>query len=276
MVLKQGDRGPQVQELQVLLNHYRTHRGIPELVADGIYGQGTKNAVIDVQTAFSLVPDGVAGELTFAALRACETCSEDDGSPFTKSWIIADKTQVEAGYVNNPDDSGGETNHGITVAVAGRHKSVLTSKFGWNGNMRDLTVEMAYYIYDQDYWQLMALDQIRELDPKLADKMFDMGINLGTYRVNEWLRHCLNAFSRKYTRFSELPYSQKRPDAACINAIRVLYAKEADMSKKLISALFCMQGFHYLDISVKYTKNQSFTHGWMGNRLVHNADQYFG
>ena len=33
-------------------------------------------------------------------------------SDFTKDFIIRRAVAVEAGYVNDPDDSGGETNHG--------------------------------------------------------------------------------------------------------------------------------------------------------------------
>ena len=32
--------------------------------------------------------------------------------------IVAGVFAVEGGYVNNPDDPGGETNHGVTVASA--------------------------------------------------------------------------------------------------------------------------------------------------------------
>ena len=37
--------------------------------------------------------------------------------------IIADKTGVEGGYVNNPNDLGRETNHGITIALATDYKA---------------------------------------------------------------------------------------------------------------------------------------------------------
>ena len=43
--------------------------------------------------------------------------------------------RAEGGYVNDPQDKGGETNYGITVAVARAN--------GYAGPMRDLPVAMA-------------------------------------------------------------------------------------------------------------------------------------
>ena len=51
--------------------------------------------------------------------------------------------RAEGGYVNDPADKGGETNYGITVAVARAN--------GYTGPMRDLPVAMARAIYTARY-----------------------------------------------------------------------------------------------------------------------------
>ncbi len=49
--------------------------------------------------------------------------------------IAAGVFAVEGGYSNNPADPGGETNHGVTVAVARSH--------GYDGPMREMPKETA-------------------------------------------------------------------------------------------------------------------------------------
>ncbi|MDG4801730.1 peptidoglycan-binding protein [Micromonospora sp. WMMD980] len=63
-VLRQGNQGADVAELQRLLNR----RGY-KLTVDGEYGPATKRAVLAFQRARRLVADGVAGQATVSALR---------------------------------------------------------------------------------------------------------------------------------------------------------------------------------------------------------------
>ena len=58
-----------------------------------------------------------------------------------KERIINEIIRVEGGYVNDPSDSGGETNFGITVAVARAN--------GYVGCMLDLPRSVAFDIYSQ-------------------------------------------------------------------------------------------------------------------------------
>jgi hypothetical protein len=63
--LKPGDTGAEVTRLQKALAALGYSPGAP----DGSYGPGTKQAVIDFQTAQGLVADGVVGPKTLAALQ---------------------------------------------------------------------------------------------------------------------------------------------------------------------------------------------------------------
>ena len=63
-VLRLGDEGPEVEALQTEL----TAVGCA-CDADGIFGAGTEQAVINFQNAFSLDADGVVGHATRAALQ---------------------------------------------------------------------------------------------------------------------------------------------------------------------------------------------------------------
>lgn len=61
-LLRQGDRGDFVKELQTALK--------AGLVADGIFGPKTRTAVVDFQKANQLVPDGLVGPYTWEVLTS--------------------------------------------------------------------------------------------------------------------------------------------------------------------------------------------------------------
>lgn len=76
MILRLGDRGSAVVELQGLLNKHGA-----SLAADGIFGPATEKAVRDFQRQAGLVVDGIAGPKTLAMLRGAQRgklLGEDD------------------------------------------------------------------------------------------------------------------------------------------------------------------------------------------------------
>lgn len=71
VVLSQGSKGANVQELQFILNAIAPfHDTIPTVIQDGVFGPGVKNAVIAFQKTFGLTPDGVVGPGTWNKLYA--------------------------------------------------------------------------------------------------------------------------------------------------------------------------------------------------------------
>lgn len=71
----------------------------------------------------------------------------------------------EGGYVNDPDDPGGETNMGIA------------KRFYPNEDIKNMTVERATEIFFKDYWTPMNLYGIE--DDNLILQVFDFGVNVG-------------------------------------------------------------------------------------------------
>ncbi|KKI90335.1 hypothetical protein WQ54_20420 [Bacillus sp. SA1-12] len=64
-VLRKGDMGKPVIQLQQLLKVWSSYTG----VIDGIYGDGTKNAVAQFQRKAGITDDGIAGPQTFSKLN---------------------------------------------------------------------------------------------------------------------------------------------------------------------------------------------------------------
>ena len=88
----------------------------------------------------------------------------------------------EGGYVNHPDDPGGETNWGVTKVVARQH--------GYEGLMKDMPVGVAKAIYRKSYWDAVRAD---ELPPVVRYAVFDAAVNSGVGTAVRWLQQAVGA-----------------------------------------------------------------------------------
>ena len=88
----------------------------------------------------------------------------------------------EGGYSNHSADPGGETNWGITIAVARSH--------GYTGSMRSLPKSTAKAIYRKDYWDGVRAEELPEL---IRYAVFDAAVNSGTRQSIKWLQQAAGA-----------------------------------------------------------------------------------
>ena len=88
----------------------------------------------------------------------------------------------EGGYVDHPDDPGGETNLGVTKKVY--------EEWGGTKDMRDLTVDDVEPIYLENYWNRVKGD---DLPSGLDLCVFDFGVNAGTGRAAKYLQGMVGA-----------------------------------------------------------------------------------
>jgi len=78
VVLRVGDRGESVRQVQACLNRVSlNHQTIQRLTEDGIFGPRTFDAVVAFQRIFGLTPDGVVGPVTWGRLR--QECTTGGG-----------------------------------------------------------------------------------------------------------------------------------------------------------------------------------------------------
>lgn len=87
----------------------------------------------------------------------------------------------EGGYVDHPDDPGGETNWGITLRTA--------RSAGYVGSMRNLTREQAKEIYRTEYWDRAKADQY---DGAIAFQLFDAAVNHGIGQSIRFLQRAVD------------------------------------------------------------------------------------
>lgn len=90
----------------------------------------------------------------------------------------------EGGYVNNPNDNGGPTNKGVTLA---NFRRFIKPK-GTIDDLKRLTLEQARDVYKQQYWNAVRADEL----PRGVDYcVFDFAVNSGPARAKEYLQRAL-------------------------------------------------------------------------------------
>lgn len=174
--------------------------------------------------------------------------------------IIAAVVDVEGGYVDNPNDPGGKTNHGITEATA--------RTCGYRGDMRALTEAAARDCYDRLYVSGPGFDGVVAMDPWVGKKLVDVGVNTGTGRAGRWFQESVNHYNRRGADYADISVDgQVGP--ATLRAFDALRAKRGAVlaCQLMIKAVEAKQANHYLTLSERDGKFETFTIGWMDHRV---------
>ena len=117
----------------------------------------------------------------------------------------------EGGYSNHPNDTGGETNKGIT------HKTYDVYRKNNNlptRSVKYITDKEVADIYYNNYYKASGADKIK--DPQLSTVVFDTAVNMGASRAQTILNQSngdvnkyLDLRLQKYKEFAEAKPSQK-------------------------------------------------------------------
>ena len=98
--------------------------------------------------------------------------------------------KFEGGYVDDPDDPGGETNLGITMKTFTTTASPLLGISPTSANLKNLTPAQAGIIYKRIYWDRVQGDALAS--QPLANIVFDFYVNAGTH-ASSLLQKIVNA-----------------------------------------------------------------------------------
>jgi lysozyme family protein len=170
--------------------------------------------------------------------------------------IISAVVAVEGGYVNDPHDPGGETNHGITKTVAVAH--------GYTAPMKSLSVELADSIYFEDYIQKPGFEPFLQLSPAVAQELVDSAVNIGPAKPSLWLQKALNSLSRGGKDFPQTNVDGK-VGTSTIQAFRTLQKVRGRIPacELVIKLLDSQQAVYYMSLD----KLSMYTVGWVQNRV---------
>lgn len=170
--------------------------------------------------------------------------------------VIASVFALEGGYVNDVNDPGGATNHGVTEAVAREH--------GYKGSMQMLPKELASQIYYEDYIVKPGFLPMVDIQPAVAEELVDTGVNVGPSRPSRWFQQTLNSLNRGGKDFPQINVDG-RIGPATINAYKALEKVRGKVlaCELTIKLLDSYQAQHYVSLSHMPT----FTPGWVAHRI---------
>lgn len=168
--------------------------------------------------------------------------------------IIAAVCAVEGGFVDNRNDPGGATNHGITEPVARAH--------GYAGDMRQLPQQFATGILYEDYVLKPGFAPLVDLSPALAEEVVDSAVNIGPDKPSRWFQTALSVLGHPVT-------ADGKVGPGTIQAYKDLVQQRgsAVACRLMIKSMDAQQGSYYLQISQTNPKLQAFTAGWLTNRV---------
>lgn len=168
----------------------------------------------------------------------------------------------EGTYANDPDDSGGETWKGVarkrhpgwggwvTIDAAKKQPGFPDSLKG--NPQLELHVRA---FYKENFWNRLSLDAIQ--DQRIANELFDTGVNCGTGVAALFLQRALNVTNRAGKDYPNLVLdgSIGPKTVAVLNTHR----RPADVLK----TLNILQGAKYIEICENKESQEKWFSGWL-------------
>lgn len=163
---------------------------------------------------------------------------------------------LRTGYVNHPDDPGGETNYGITKAVAVQN--------GYTGELRAIPFSKVKEIYRRKYWNKIGGDNIP--DQEIAVELFDTAVNMGVSRVSVFLQRVLNALNVKATKYPDIDVDGQI-GRTTLNTLHAALQVRPWYRLAILRALDSLQCVRYIELSEHNEKFETFMPGWLRTRV---------
>lgn len=182
---------------------------------------------------------------------------------FSKAYTLT--MGHEGGYANNPVDTGGETYKGIArnfnpmwygwpvVDAVKKQTKDVASLNRILGSDTALQANV-HAFYKTNYWNVNRLDNVT--DQVLAEKLFDVGVNMGVGRASRMLQEALNLTNQN---------GRIYPD---ITIDGVVGPKTIELTNKhprpglLLNVIKALQGERYLNIMRNNASQEVFANTW--------------
>lgn len=193
-------------------------------------------------------------------LRSKDIEAVKRGNHTPKEKIIYTIMGIEGGYVDDPADSGGKTNWGITENIA--------REYGYTGHMKALSYDLAFTIYEEMFWDAIKGDGIASLSEQLAREIMDTAVNQGVGRAGTFLQRSLNVLNNNQRHYNDVVVDG-HIGASTIEALRLyLKLRGSKGEKVLYNMLNCLQGAFYVTLAERRQKDERFVYGWYEHRIT--------
>lgn len=169
----------------------------------------------------------------------------------------------EGGYVNDPDDPGGETYAGIA-------RKFNTTWEGWvkidilksSRNFEKKLEKLKYILdplvenfYKRRYWTPANCDNMPQL---IAEEVFEEAVNLGISKASTILQESLNLLNRNQEDYADLKLDG-RTGQVTLNALAQCVNKRGDiLLYKIMNSLQCE---HYINLMRNNPRREKYI-GW--------------
>ena len=166
----------------------------------------------------------------------------------------------EGGYVNDPDDRGGETYKGISrnnFPEWGGWGHLATHSFGDPELDSDLSALVSEF-YKEEFWDKMYLDRITP--EKVSAEIFDTAVNIGIKKSSTFLQQALNVLNREERLFDDLKVDG-HIGAKTVSSVNLLNANGGGFT--LLKVLNILQGAYYIDIMTANPVMEKYARGWL-------------
>lgn len=171
----------------------------------------------------------------------------------------------EGGYVNDPDDVGGETYNGISRRYNPSWDGwIIIDRLKGESNFP----QTAYYdvrlsdfeksFYKDKYWDVHLLD--RYDSQKIANEMFDTGVNMGTARAGKFLQKALNYLNKNGRLYKDI-VEDGNIGRNTLKALNSCMDYRGD--SYIYKVLNILQGNHYLKYMTKSPTQEKYAYGWL-------------
>ncbi|UCH39700.1 MAG: hypothetical protein JSU67_16365 [Gammaproteobacteria bacterium] len=183
---------------------------------------------------------------------------------FTEAYDLT--SAHEGGYVDDPTDRGGETYRGISrvhhPGWSGWQKiDTLKRRRGFPATLdadRSLLNSVKSF-YKRKYWDRFLGDQVP--DQRLANELYDTGVNMGVRRAVRFLQNALNQLNRNQRNYQDLVVDGWLGQGT----LKVLrqYLRLERKPDLLLKVMNIQQGARYLEIMENDPAQEKYARGWL-------------
>lgn len=168
--------------------------------------------------------------------------------------IIEAIIEREGGYVNHPDDKGGETKYGITKETAQR--------YGYTGQMKKLDKAVAKAIYLDTYLMDTGIAKILPLAGPLAVYLLDYAVHSGPNKAIRDLQDSLNVFNNRGRLWSDIGVDGVLGSQTTNALAKAINTRGSAMVDVLLESIDDRRGVLLQNIAKKNQSQEVFLWGW--------------